>query len=84
MRGHGLRDWPQELLERHRQERRALDVVVGGGVEADVDAAAGGDAVGVLGDRRPVEDVDLGDVRDAAVVPDAQGDLLERRPGATG
>lgn len=75
VRGNGLRDRPQELLERHHEERRALNVVVGGGVEADVDAAAGGDAVGVPRDRRPVEDVDLGDVRGAAVLPDALGDV---------
>jgi hypothetical protein len=54
VRGNRLRDRPQELLERHREERRALDVVIRGGVEADVDAAAGGDAVGVPRDRRPV------------------------------
>jgi len=47
VRGNRLRDRPQELLERHREERRALDVVVGGGVEADVYTAAGGDVVGV-------------------------------------
>jgi len=82
VRGNGFRDRSQELPELHRQERRALDVVVGGGVEADVDAAVGGDDVGVLRDRRPVEDVDLRDVRGAAVVPDAPGDFLESHPGA--
>jgi len=80
----GLGDRPQELPGLHREQRRALDVVVGGGVEADVDAAAGGDGVGVPRDRRTVEDVDLRDVCGAAVVPDALGDFLKSRPGTAG
>jgi hypothetical protein len=38
-------------------------------VEADVDAAAGGNSVGVLPDRRPVEDVEVRDMRSATVAP---------------
>jgi hypothetical protein len=62
-----------------------LDVVVGGGVEADVDAAAGcGNRTRVLLDRRAVEDVDPGDVSRAADGLDALGDGGERRFGAAG
>jgi hypothetical protein len=44
-----------------------LDVVVGGGVEADVDAAAGlGDVAGVTQYRERVEGVELGCMGDAA------------------
>src|SRR5215471_16391513 len=63
--GNCFSDRPQELLRLHREQRRALDVVVGDGVETDVDAAAGG-GIGVPRDRRPVEDVDPRDVRGAA------------------
>jgi hypothetical protein len=45
LRGDGLGHWAQEVLESHVEEWRALRVVVGDGVEADVDAAAG------IGDR---------------------------------
>src|SRR5215469_6994058 len=81
VRGNCFSDRPQELLRLHRQQWRALDVVVGDGVETYVDAGGG---VGVPRDRRPVEDVDASDVRDAAVAPDALGDFLKSRPCAAG
>src|SRR5262249_11195234 len=55
VRGNCFSDRPQELLRRHREQRCALDVVVGDGVETDVDAAAGS-GFGVPRDRCPVED----------------------------
>src|SRR5215469_3304847 len=82
VRGNCFSDRPQELLRLHREQRRALDVIIGDGVETDVDAAAIGGGIDMTRDRFPVEDVDLRDVRDAAVVPDALGDFLKSRPGA--
>src|SRR5262249_61307769 len=40
-RGNRLRDRPPEILELHGEQRRALDVVICGGGEADVDTATG-------------------------------------------
>lgn len=55
---------PQEIVEVHVGNRCALDIVVGGGVEADVDSSgAVGDGGGVPLDGRPVEHVEPGDVR---------------------
>src|SRR5262249_56618732 len=67
VRGNRLRDRPQEILELHREQRRALDVVVRGGIEADVDPGTDGDAGGVMHDRRPALDVYPRDVPGPAV-----------------
>lgn len=72
----------QEVLEGHVEERGALDIVVGCGVEADVDAAGVGDCGGMPFDRGQVEDVEARDVCSAAVAVDALGDRLERRGGS--
>src|SRR5215469_14523517 len=61
VRSNRFSDRPHELLRLHREQWRALDVVVGDGVETDVDAAAGS-GIGVPRDRRSVEDVDLRDM----------------------
>jgi len=83
--GHGLGHGAHEVVERHVDELGALDVVIGGRVEGDVDAAAcGGDSIRVLLDRGAVEYVELGDVAGAAIISDVVGDLVEGRLGAAG
>jgi hypothetical protein len=85
VRGDGFGHGAQEILELHVDEWCALDVVIGGGVEAGVDAAAGGgDSGGVLLDRRLVENVEACDVSRAAVLLDALGDVVEGCFGAAG
>ena len=85
MRGHGLDHRAQEVVGLHLGDRYALEVVVGRGVEAGVDAAGcRGDGACVLLDRRPVEDVEARDVCRAAVGPDALGHLLKGSLGAAG
>jgi hypothetical protein len=85
VRGDGFGHGAQEILELHVDEWCALDVVLGGGVEAGVDAAAGGgDSGGVLLDRRLVENVEACDVSRAAVLLDALGDVVEGCFGAAG
>jgi hypothetical protein len=54
VRGDGFRYRAQQVLELQGEEWCALEVVVGCGVEADVDAAAVGGDSGVLLDRRLV------------------------------
>lgn len=74
-----------ELLEAHVEDGAALDVVVGGRVEADVDAALGGDDVcRVALEGGVVEHVHLGDVGCAAGRSDRFGDALEAVDGAPG
>jgi hypothetical protein len=77
--GHGA----HEVLELHVEERCALDIVVGGGIEADVDAAAGrGHSTGVPLDRNPVLDINPRDVSRSATGSDALSNGIEARFGA--
>lgn len=75
----------QEVLELHVKQRRALTVVIGRGVEADIDAAAGsGNGGSMPFERRPVKDVELRDVRVATVPLDALRHLFQGRVSAPG
>jgi hypothetical protein len=76
--GHGL----HELVEREIEERRALDIVVGGCVEGDVDAARLRDPAGVPLHCELVENVELGGMHDAARASDVVGDVFETGFGA--
>jgi hypothetical protein len=85
VRSDGLSHGAHEVLELHIEQRCALDVLVGGGVEADIDAAAGrGDSARVPPDRRSVEDVDACDMGRAALGSDALGDRVEGQFVAAG
>jgi len=78
---YGLHD----VLERHVEEGAALDVVVGGRVETDVDASACIDHVGrVPRERFRIENVDGCDAGGGAGIANAFGDPLERLGGASG
>ncbi|WP_257225789.1 hypothetical protein [Rhodococcus opacus] len=74
-----LGDRLHDVADPHVDKRRALDVVVEGGVEADIDAAAlVRHRRGMPLDRVPVHRIENSDVRNPALVPDAVGDILER------
>jgi len=78
--GHGA----QEVLELHVKQRRALTVVIGRRVEADIDAAAGsGNSGGMPFERGPVKDVELRDVWVATVPLDALRHLFQGRGRAS-
>jgi hypothetical protein len=83
--GYRLDNGAHEIFEGHLDQRRPLNVVTRGRVEADVDTATrGSDANCVALDRYSIENIELGDVRCPALAPDALRDLLERRLGAAG
>ena len=75
----------EEVLERHLQQRRAVDVAVADGVEGHVDAAGpGGHAVGVLVHGPRVEGVDPGRLHRHAGAGQLLGHLVEGGQGAAG
>ena len=73
----GRQDRAFVVRERHVDQRRPLDVAVGDEVERDVDAALGGDRVGVLVDRALVEGVDLRRLGRPTRLADPRSDLLQ-------
>ena len=79
--GHGL----HELVEGELEERLALDVVVGGCVEAHIDGATRvGYADRVLLYRVLVKHIELGGGCDAASAANHVHDRFETRPSAAG
>ena len=77
LRGQGLGDRLQDVREGHVQQRSALDVVVGGGVERDVEAVRRGDVGGVGVNRCRVQDVQVGAVRVPTGSADGIGESIE-------